>query len=321
MKKLTFGLFSVVLLALTGLVGCERNGSDAPVNPQTDGALRLGAVCSAFQYADTLFYYREQAAPYTESPTTAQTGTYGAFPGGMVINSSTGAINVNASESGLKYRVWFVKSGTSDTCTRFVTISGVNYASKVYRLSTNDTLARPFYNAIRTFVPPCSDDDDDDEEDDDEEDEDDDEDDDDDNCEFDDGRDDDDGDGLGDEPPAGQEVIPQGIAINKRDGIIDLRQTVSNGTFGATPVNGSSKTVRIYYRLNDASNKALNHIDVTVHWYATYAQIPVSLLAQINDKTGATLRRAAPSTPTVPMAPVMNVNRPRPPDIVLVAEE
>ncbi|AQG78633.1 hypothetical protein [Spirosoma montaniterrae] len=309
MNRLTRTLLSIVTVGLVALVGCERSDSNQGIDPQTTGAGGTNPACAAFQYADTVFYYREQTTPYLELPTTAQSGTYGTYPQGLSINAATGAINVNASESGLKYRVWFVKTGTADTCTRYVTISGVNYTSKVYQLSANDTLARPFYNAIRALAPPCSDDDDDDDDDDEEEDEDDDDDDDDDNCEFDDGRDDDDGDGLGDEPPAGQEVIPQGIAINKLDGIIDLRQTVNNGTFGTTPVNGSSKSVRIYYRLNDASNKTLNHIDVTFHWYATLSQVPASLLSQITTKTGATLRVAATS---------LAASRPRPPDIVLV---
>lgn len=314
MKQLTHHLFVLTLLALTVLVGCERegmNGSDLLPDPTSTART---AACNNFNYADTIFFLREQSTPYTESPTTAQTGQYGAFPQGLSINASTGVINVNASETGLKYRVWFVKTGTADTCTRFVTISGVNYLNKVYRLDQNDTLARPFYNAIRTFGPPCSDDDDNDDEEDDEED------DDDDACEFDDGRDDDDGDGLGDEPPAGQEVIPQGIAINKITGVIDLRKTVNNGTFGATPVSGTSKLIRIYYRLNDASNKALNHIDVTVHWYATMSQVPASLLARLNDKNGATLRLATPSQPSLNpnVMSYMAYGRPRPPDAVLV---
>lgn len=311
MSKFLPRLLAALALLLMVLVGCERNEPEALSDLPRLRALRVESeACSAFEYNDTIFYYREQPS-YVEAVKNPQSGTYGAYPLGMVIDAATGTIDVNASESGLKYRVWFVPAGSSDTCTRHVTISGVNYLSKVYQLTTSDTLARPFYNAVRDLPPPCGDDDDDDDDDEEEEDDDDDDDDDDDGCEFDDGRDDDDGDGLADEPPAGQEIIPMGIAIDKRDGIIDLRRTVRNGTFGATPVNGTSRTVRIYYRLNDPSSKTLNHIDVTLHWYASLSQVPAALLAQINGKKAATLRVAAEQ----------EMSRPRPPDIVLVGTE
>ncbi len=304
MKKLTSYVLALTLL-LAGLAGCEREGTSDP-DPLLNLARQARAVvCNNFAYADTLFFLREQTTPYVESPTAAQTGQYGAFPEGLSINASTGAINVNTSESGLKYRVWFLKAGVADTCIRYVTISGVNYPNKVYRLDQNDIMASPFYNAVRTFAPPCSDDDNDDDDDDNDDDDDDDDDDD---CEFD------------DAPSVGQQVIPQGIAIDKTTGIINLRETVNNGTFGAIPVSGTSKQIRIYYRLNDASNKALNSIDVTVHWYATVSQVPASLLAQMNDKNGATLRRVAPSQHARQASTVANLafGRPRPPDVVLI---
>lgn len=298
----TFYLFSLLLMAL--LVSCETGESDQAIGP--DGGLRTSDTCPGFRYPDTLFFFREQPTPNVVLPVAAQPGRYGSSPEGLSLNATTGAININASWSGLRYRVWFVRAGSADTCTRFVTISGVDYRSRVYELGRNELLAQPYYNANRLALPPCADDDD--------------EDDDDDGCEFDDGRDDDDGDGLADEPPAGQEVIPLGIAISKQTGVIDLRQTVNNGTFGTTPVNGRSRTVRIYYRLNDASNRALNFIDVTLHWYATLAQVPAQLLAQVNAKNSAMFRRAAPLETTTEVMNLL-IRRPRPtrpPDIVLV---
>lgn len=60
----------------------------------------------------------------------------------MIINAATGAINVTKSDHGLKYRVWFVKAGTSDTCNRYVTLSGINYVSRLYNISSTDTLVK-----------------------------------------------------------------------------------------------------------------------------------------------------------------------------------
>jgi cobalamin biosynthesis protein CobT len=136
-------------------------------------------------------------------------------------------------------------------------------------------LAIPDYKGL-TAVLPCSDDDDDD--DDDEEDDDDDDNDDDDGCEFDDDEDDDDGDGTSDEPASGQDVISQGVAISKTVGTINLKQSMLNGALGANPANGTSQTFRIYYRLNDNSQKALNYIDVKLHYFRYITDVPQSLI-------------------------------------------
>lgn len=304
-------LLSAICLLWLALTGCEKEEDMAPLNdPAGNSSLRTGttAACDSFAYPDTIFYLREQATDYIVSPLAAQSGTYGASPAGLQIDATTGAINVSGSETGLKYRVFFVPAGSADTCTRYVTISGIDYRSALYDLDQNDTLAKPYYNAVSSLMLPCSEDEEDD---DDEEEEDDEENDD--GCEFDDGADDDDGDGDGDEPAPGQEVIPQGVAIAKANGSIDLRQTVANGTFGGTPVNGASRTFRIYYRLNDASNKALNYIDVKLSYYEKRSDVPQSVLDEVDAKNGATLRRAAPSA-----SGRVQTTSSRPPHIVIV---
>ena len=100
--------------------------------------------------------------------------------------------------------------------------------------------------------------------------------------------------------------------------MITLKKTVANGAFGATPVNGATKSLRIYYRLHDNSKKALNYIDLKLHFYKKVSDVPTTLLNQISGKQGATLRRAAPAT----SAGTMNseASRPRPPDIVVCLE-
>jgi hypothetical protein len=296
MKTYFLKISPVLLLVLAILGSCED--SLLPSESSSTLSALSSSSCGGSLYADSVYYYREQSTPYIISPVTAQAGTYSAFPDGLSINPTTGAINVNQSESGLKYRVSFLPTGATDSCTTFVIISGVNYLSAIYDLSASNTLAMPYYNAQRNLAPPCDDDDDEEEDGDD----------DDGGCEFDDGNDDDDGDGTADEPPAGQQVRPLGIDIDIQNGIINLQQTVLNGTFGATPVSGSSRTVRIYYRISDASNKALNYIDVQFHYYDTYANIPASLLADMDDKNGATLRSSA----------VKKTKPVRPPHIVIM---
>ncbi|TRX59083.1 hypothetical protein FNH22_11190 [Fulvivirga sp. M361] len=90
---------------------------------------------------------------------------------------------------------------------------------------------------------------------------------------------------------------------------------MANGTFGAIPVSGTVKSVRLYYRINDASNGALDFIDLDLYYYDSLSQVPASLIAETTGKNGALLRRRNP---------IQQKNRqmarykPRPPALVIV---
>lgn len=237
--------------------------------------------CKDFQYADSVFYLKEQAFDYIEAPLNQLAGTYGSFPLGLDLDSTNGEINVTNSETGLRYRVFYTEDNSNDTCFRFVTISGVNYIDSVYVLDQMDTTALPIYNAKYSASLPCDDDDFDGEGDEEKLM-------DDDGCEFDDGHDDDDGDGFDDEPPSGNQLIPQGVSLKKKTGVFNLKKTVENGTFGVVPVNGTSKDFILYYRLDDASQKTLNKINIRMYYFSTLADIPDSLLLEMEEKQDLT---------------------------------
>jgi hypothetical protein len=158
----------------------------------------------------------------------------------------------------------------------------VNYLDSIYVLESGYKFAYPVYNANPVAELPCEDDDGGE-------------------CEFDDGNDDDNGNGTSDEPPPGSEVELLGIEVNKDLGFFDLDQTVQNGTFGATPVSGASIDFKMYYRLDDASNKALNDIDVRMYYFETLAEVPDSIYDQIEEKRDQLYRLMnttwLPSTP------------------------
>ena len=289
--------YAIILFIIGGCSEDDGTIRDADVNSARDSlsiaSSRTTATdCSVFTYPDSLFFIQE-APTNLVSPDSTLAGTYSSFPLGLSIHPTTGVIDVNASETGLKYEVSFVPTGTTDTCRTSVIISGINYLDSIYVLNQGDSLAFPIYNADPTALLPCDDDDDGDDngrwgyfgkntrsqDDDDDED-----DDDDDDCEFDDGADDDDGDGTDDEPEAGQEVIPQGVAINKADGSINLQQTLDNGIFGTTATNGDFRDFTIFYRLNDASNGALNSIEVRFYFFETAADVPQSIKDEITDR-------------------------------------
>lgn len=286
-----------VFFSLTALTGCEKNliVSTDPI-PTEGEELRAGAFsCTDLSYADTVFYLREQQEDYIVSPVKAVTGIYGAFPAGLRINPVNGDINVTKSETGLRYKVFHIRLGTNDTCSRYVTISGVDYRSSLFVLSRNDTLLRPIYNGRSYLEMPCagsssnpnvsST-----------------------NCDFDNG-----------DPVTGQQLSSQGIAIDRSNGNINLKRTVQNGLFGISPVNGTARIFRLYYRINDASKKALNHMDVKFIYYDKLTNVPNTLITRIRTQNA---RLAAPGKGGAPSVGYATTDTGgRPPDIVVTGVE
>lgn len=262
----TFKLSFTIFFLIVALTGCEKNPIVlTDTMPNGGGELRVGAVaCSDFNYADTIFYLREQQENYIVSPVKVIPGIYGASPMGLQIDAFTGAINVSKSETGLRYKVFYVRLGTTDTCSRYVTISGVDYPSSFYVLSRNDTLLKPLYNGRSGLRLPCTDSNNAA-----------------DNCEFD-----------GGDPTTGQQLTSQGVAINRLNGAINLKRTVKNGIFGINPVNSTARIFRLYYKINDASKKAPNHIDIKLIYFDRLINVPNTLITKIKTQNA---RLAAPS--------------------------
>lgn len=244
-------------------ISCRKENSpftytDLP-DKQTAKSSAL-SECDLFVYSDTIFYPAELRSDYVVRPLNTLNGSFGAYPDGLAINKHTGKIDISESETGLRYLIWYVPIGTTDTCKKFITISGINYTDSIYTLTTA-TDAVPMYNATPLQPTDCSGD-----------------------CEFDDGRDDDDGDGFADEPPAGQEVIPQGIALDKSTGRINLKQSILNGALGTNPAPGTFKNFKLNYRIDDGSRKALNKIAFRLYYFQNQSQIPQKLKNELVQK-------------------------------------
>lgn len=220
----------------------------------------IAGTCSSFAYPDTLLYPSDYPAEYVISTVTRLSGTFGSYPDALEIDERTGNIEIGQSETGLKYLVWYVATGTRDTCKVFLTVSGVNYPDSIFTLKNAAGVATPVYNGTAQPAICTS------------------------NCEFDDGHDDDNGNGFLDEPPAGQEIIPQGVSMDKVTGSINLKQTVQNGAFGANPVPGTFKDYILNYRLSDRSANALNHMTLRMYYYKNQSQIPAALKRDLATK-------------------------------------
>lgn len=261
------------LLVMAGLVinfsACEKKITEEGTenNPTVNNTLQ--GTMARLTYADTIFYLKPLPPDYTILPVTvpAVSGYFKANPQGLNIDSVTGRINITKSETGLRYKVYYLdNSGNVIDSVRLV-ISGIDYEDAIYELnatpSAYDT-AFPIYNANPALALPCSGDDDDD---------------DDDGCIFDETDLDDDGNNDIDG------VVQSKLLVDEKKGTIDLEASFHAGVFGSsTPVNGTQKDFTFYYRLNDASGSALNKISVRLYYYKTKADIPQWLLEEINNR-------------------------------------
>jgi hypothetical protein len=194
-------------------------------------------------YGDTLIYPQPTAGDDIVLPVNSPgPGQYFSWPAGMVLDQKTGAIDLTASQSGMRYAVGFVPAGTKDTCMQTVIIAGAAYMDSLHVMSNNDTLAMPYFNASGQLWNVCSTPG---------------------ACSFDyDGN-----------------AAKKGIIIDPATGAIQLSGTVNGkgnmkGVFGDVPKNGATAVVKIAYQLNDGSNNAPQQIMVKIEYYDNIASVP-----------------------------------------------
>jgi len=141
MRNLYF--LTMLLGSILLLTQCGKSKCDCATPPDPGGKL--------ISYSDSVFYVRSQS--YVVSPTVTRKGIYKAFPNNLLIDSTTGKITVKVmglgdeSQTGLRYKITFQPTGSTQIDSTFIVLSGINYLDRIYRLSQNDTIIRPIYNA------------------------------------------------------------------------------------------------------------------------------------------------------------------------------
>ena len=231
------------LLAFTAfcclLCACSKNPTSAG-----------GSTIYKLSYSSPVLYpLGETSETQVINPNIARTGTYTSFPEGLNMNSTTGAINVHESETGIKYRVYFTDGSVRDST--LIAIGGINYLDGVYKISSADSLITPVYNAeIGSSLPTA---------------------------------------GSGSVFDEGGGCNGGGCAVNLNDAKINLAQTVRNGTFGSTPSNGSSKEFTLNFRINDNSKKGGNKLKVKIFYFKTLSDVTQQVWDLLNGRNGTVI--------------------------------
>jgi len=204
-------------------------------------------------------------------------GKYFSWPIGLSIDSLTGVIDVTKSETGMRYAIGFVKSGTTDTCLNTLIIGGAAYMDSIYVLADGATTAVPYYDANAYMPSACSSGS---------------------GCAFD---------------VTGSAAAAR-VVVDKSTGVIDLVKTLNGttllgGAFGLLPLNGATANATIYYRINDASNSALQHIDVRFEYYYSKSQMNPGLVIGLLSKLDNILTGNLISTASNPRPPLIFIVR------------
>lgn len=274
-SKQTYISLTSIFIAIIGIAGCKKSTADSNMAP---GEFQL-------TYGDSILYQKNIGVDYLVFPKESAAGTYAAFPDGIQIDDKTGAINVSKSETGLRYRISFVPSGSTKEYSTTVLLSGINYLDQFYFLSHNDTIAQPVYNGNPQSQVPLSA-----------------------STAFDIGR------GCNDE----------GIAVSTSDGKINLMQTIRNGFFGRYPDNATRKEFKLEYKIDDKSQQAVNSLKIKVYYFETMNDVTTDLIQLLHDREGTVFNANTNSFPGEILGTAAGINgtakvaKPRPPCIFII---
>ncbi|MBS1600725.1 MAG: hypothetical protein JST75_21055 [Bacteroidetes bacterium] len=236
-------LLIAAILVLSVCACKKESGQSAPPNPPPPPPGN-----NSLSYGDSVFFISNQSSDYIITPVNQASGTYLGFPEGISIDQSSGAINVSKSETGLKYRIYFIATGTTDTITTTLTISGINFLDGFYKLTTSDSIAHPLYNAnAKNAIPGLN---------------------------------------NGSVFDEGSNCNSAGCTVDIVNGQINLAQTVRNGVFGTTPSNNDRHEFDLNYRINDKSGEALNTIRVKLYYFDTMNDVTQECYDIISSREG-----------------------------------
>jgi len=242
-------ILPIGILLVSFMFSCKKNKYDQPIPPSTTPPTTPNNF--KLSYGDSVFYLQNGADDYIVTPSNQMAGQYSAFPDGIDLDGNTGAINVSKSETGLKYRISFVPTGSTDSFSTVLVISGINFLDGFYKLSDGDSIARPLYNAsFNNTIPGLN---------------------------------------NGSVFDVGSNCNSNGCTVNVGDGQINLAQTVRNGVFGATPSNNDRHEFDLNYQINDKSGKALNTIRVKLYYFDTMDDVTQEVYDIISSREGTIL--------------------------------
>ncbi len=278
--KIIFNLLSLFVFANIVLSSCKKD--TGTVDPITGPIIVNPTPSNVLSYGDSIFYLRNTASNIVSPIPMNRAGKFIGFPKGIELDSITGKIDLTESETGLRYKIMFVPSGTTDTISTKIVLAGINFYDGIYRLSQGDSIAMPIYNAKGVPYTPGL---------------------------F--------GTGTNNSFDDGNGCNNQGCAVSLTNGRINLAKSLRDGAISST--HDSQKEFTYYYKMDDASGRALNKLKVKLYYYANQASIPQYLWDIINIDHAGTILRGTQGRSNGPET-TQAIAKPRPPCIIIIAQ-
>lgn len=303
-----FKVFAIAVLAIVIATGSCRKASPSttnePLASHQNNAIASPDDKHGLQYKDSILYFKSSPKNYSVRPhkIPKEPGYFIANPEGLIINATNGTIDVNNSEAGLRYMVYYMSRDNAPIDSASITISGIDYEDGIFELRATPDFDRlvPVYEGSGTSLP----------------------------CTFPDGvtggsiqclfdETDLNGDGTSDIEGANRDKL----RVNRHTGSINLEKSFNEGVFGSTnPSDGATKDFTIHYRLNDGSRKALNKIKIRLYHFSSMDKIPSWLIDELKSrKEKSSTVTESSSGGTVIQSNIILSKPKRPPLIIIVS--
>ena len=282
--------FICFVYILVLLISCQKNSSKStlpgnPLVPDSAAPLQAPPNLSNYQpfpqkysfncpgtpfYGDSLIYPSGNygSPDYLISPiNNPAPGHYHSWPVGLVINDSTGTIDVTKSQTGMRYYIEYVQKGSNDTCLSTMILTGASYLDSIYVQNPRvKNIAEPYFDGNIKMKNICNMDG---------------------NCHW----------------VIGNLGNGRFIPMDFNTGFIDLDQSLQDGAFGNPAVNGTTVNINIFYTLNNSNN--IQSMQLQLMYYDSASLIPAGTRAEIQNRSSNANVNEILGTGTAPPKPPM----------------
>ncbi|HYF30761.1 MAG TPA: hypothetical protein VD993_06555 [Chitinophagaceae bacterium] len=269
-------LIPILLLTIIAFGACRKDKGNDGANSNYN-----------LSYGSPIIYPKNGDHIITPVNAPAVKGEFSAFPEGLELDKETGEIDVEDSETGLRYRVTFTPDDGSAATSTTILLAGINYRDAFHVLASNDSIVRLWYNGDVNNAVPVSP-----------------------------------GKTVFD---IDRKCSKEGIAINRNTGEINLAQTIRNGFFGKHPDNDTREEFELEYMIDDGSKQVKQEIKIKLYYHNTLDDVPDDLLQLVKDRDGTVLNEDGAGIPYDPLtsAAIAGMRatgkpRPRPPCIFII---
>lgn len=233
-------------------VSCQKNADDLEAAERQDRAARMLAKDQTFSYGSNPLSISETRSENFIKPVIApdRPGKFVSIPQGLALNEKTGTINLNRSQPGQAYKIFFVEENGVLGDSARIEISGIDYEDAIYALNDNKNskVANATFNGRNTprFSSVIN---------------------------------------LNSFEVEAQDAGSGSLVMNAKTGDIDIEASLQRGAFRkATRNNQRNDDFTIKYRVVERRSRMSNKLTLKVYNFSGSDSVPDEILQIINER-------------------------------------